>query len=149
MHLPIHIWTFVEGSKYVLPYKIKLYHPKKFTLFMRRKQEVPQFLYPCQTIFITPQIWNPNEFTSKTSMNNHNGRKKREKGWAYSNEHIHITSKKKIVLVSISGHRMELMSVTPFFHSPPNVFLALSPNLSWSFFTWWSEQTFISEGFHS
>lgn len=44
------------------------------------------------------------------------------------------------------SQRLELMSVISLFHCSFHIFLALSQNLSWSVFTWWSEQIFISKG---
>lgn len=39
-------------------------------------------------------------------MNNSNGEKNGEEKWLrHANKHIHITSKEKIVLVSVSGHK--------------------------------------------
>lgn len=46
------------------------------------------------------------------------------------------------------SQRLELMSVTSLFHCSFHIFLAFSQNLSWSVFTWWSKQNFISKGLY-
>lgn len=44
------------------------------------------------------------------------------------------------------SQRLELMSVTSLFQCSFHIFLALNQNLSWSVFTWWNKQNFISKG---